>query len=138
MCQDEALCGNGLNNPEMAIFGLLFKKFNSFTGIQYFISLPNSKLVNQSILKALCRQQNKCDEKQKFVVRTVENFVGKGENADYQHFLLFPQCFQKVSLSGSLKSGLCGKGLNIRKDLKYCVSKNVFKSVLTVSYTRVI
>ena len=26
-----------------------------------------------------------------------ENIVGKGENAGYQHFLLFPQCFQKAS-----------------------------------------
>ena len=26
----------------------------------------------------------------------VENTVGKGENAGYQHFLLFPQCFQKT------------------------------------------
>ena len=25
---------------------------------------------------------------------TFENIVGKGENAGYQHFLLFPQCFQ--------------------------------------------
>ena len=25
----------------------------------------------------------------------MENFVGKGENAGHQHFLLFPQCFQK-------------------------------------------
>ena len=25
--------------------------------------------------------------------KTFENIVGKGENADYQHFLLFPQCF---------------------------------------------
>ena len=24
---------------------------------------------------------------------TFENIVGKGENAGYQHFLLFPQCF---------------------------------------------
>ena len=23
-----------------------------------------------------------------------ENIMGKGENADNQHFLLFPQCFQ--------------------------------------------
>ena len=28
----------------------------------------------------------------KFVLGRV---VGKGENASYQHFLLFPQCFQK-------------------------------------------
>ena len=33
----------------------------------------------------------------------VENIVGKGENADYQHFLLFPQCFQKASDTGSFK-----------------------------------
>ena len=33
----------------------------------------------------------------------VESIVGKGENVGYQHFLLFPQCFQKVSFSGSLK-----------------------------------
>ena len=32
----------------------------------------------------------------------VENTVGKGENAGYQHFLLFPQCFPNPSL-GSLK-----------------------------------
>ena len=28
----------------------------------------------------------------------VENTVGKGENAGYQHFLLYPQCFQKPSV----------------------------------------
>ena len=33
----------------------------------------------------------------------VENIVRKGENAGYQHFLLFSQCFQKASFSGSLK-----------------------------------
>ena len=32
----------------------------------------------------------------------IEN-MGKGENAGDQHFLLFPQCFQKASTSGSLK-----------------------------------
>ena len=26
----------------------------------------------------------------------VEKIVGKGENAGYQHFLLFPQCFLKA------------------------------------------
>ena len=33
----------------------------------------------------------------------VENIVGKGQNAGYQHFLLFPQHFQKAPYSGSLK-----------------------------------
>ena len=33
-----------------------------------------------------------------------ENIVGNGENAGNQHFLLFPQCFQKAFfLGGSLK-----------------------------------
>ena len=38
-----------------------------------------------------------------FFLGRVENIVGKGENAGYQLFLLFPQCFQKAFLSGSLK-----------------------------------
>ena len=42
-------------------------------------------------------------EKLKFVLRWVENIVGKGENADYQHFLLFLQCYPKDSSSGQLK-----------------------------------
>ena len=33
----------------------------------------------------------------------VENIVGKGKNAGYQHFLLFPQCFQKASFPGASK-----------------------------------
>ena len=42
----------------------------------------------------------------KFVHDRVENIVGKGENAGYQHFLLFHQCFQEASFSGSLKLGI--------------------------------
>ena len=40
------------------------------------------------------------------VVDRVENIVGKGENAGYQHFLLFPQCFQKALSPGSLTVGI--------------------------------
>ena len=32
----------------------------------------------------------------------VENIVANGENAGYQHFLLFPQCFQKAPFAGLL------------------------------------
>ena len=35
-------------------------------------------------------------QKLKFALGRVKNIVEKGENADYQHFLLFPQCFQKT------------------------------------------
>ena len=33
----------------------------------------------------------------------VENIVGKGEIAHYEQFLLFPQCFQKLSVVDALK-----------------------------------
>ena len=42
----------------------------------------------------------------KFGMGRVENIVGKVENTGYQHFLLFPQCFQKATLSGLLKVGI--------------------------------
>ena len=37
------------------------------------------------------------------LLNMVENIVGKEENAGHQHFLLFPQCFQKPSPSRSLE-----------------------------------
>ena len=45
-----------------------------------------------------------------------ENIVGKGENAVYQHFLLFPQCFQPYQRQNSLLQLLlfcCLKRLSI-------------------------
>ena len=45
----------------------------------------------------------------------VENTVGKGENAGYQHFLLLPLCFSKPSSLGSLKVRLCGEEENLSK-----------------------
>ena len=35
-----------------------------------------------------------------------KTFWEKEKNARYQHFLLFPKCFQKVSFSGLLKVGI--------------------------------
>ena len=54
-------------------------------------------------IESICRRQNKVAQKLKIVSERIENIVGKGENAGYQHFLLSPQCFHKVSLSKSLK-----------------------------------
>ena len=39
-------------------------------------------------------------KKLKYAYGRVENIVGKGGNAGYHHFLLFPQCFQKVLFQG--------------------------------------
>ena len=41
----------------------------------------------------------------------VENIVGEGENAGYQHFLLLPQCFQKALSSGDSKVVTVWKGV---------------------------
>ena len=38
--------------------------------------------------------------------------MGKAENTGYQHFLLFPQCFQKA-LHVSISQDLCGKELTL-------------------------
>ena len=57
-------------------------------------------------LKAFADDKFNLAEKLKFALGGVENIVGQGENAEYQHFLFFPQCFQKASFSGSLKVGI--------------------------------
>ena len=36
----------------------------------------------------------------------VENIVGKGEIAHYEQFLLFPQCFQKLSVVDGIKMSI--------------------------------
>ena len=69
-------------------------------------SLLNDKILDWSILNAFAGNKINVNQKLKFDMGRVENIVGKEENADYQHFLLFPQCFQKASISGSLKVGL--------------------------------
>ena len=55
-----------------------------------------TKLWIFSKLKAFGEDKKKnVTQKLKFAMGRVQNIVGKGENAVYQHFLLFPQCFQK-------------------------------------------
>ena len=72
----------------------------------HFNSLPNDKFLDWSKLKVFADDKIEMAEKLKIVLGRVENIVGKGENAGYQHFLLFPQCFQKASFLGSLKVGI--------------------------------
>ena len=52
-------------------------------------------------IESMCRPQNKCDSKTEVFYGMDWKHCGKGENAGYQHFLLFPQCFQKFSFVGS-------------------------------------
>ena len=71
-----------------------------------FNSLPNDKILDWSKLKAFADDQINVTEKRKFGLGRVENIAGKGENAGYQHFLLFPQFFQKPHVLGLLKVGI--------------------------------
>ena len=65
-----------------------------------------TNFLDRSKLKAFADDKINVIEKQKFLLGLVENIVGKGEKAGHQHFLLFQQCFQRVSCSGSLKVGI--------------------------------
>ena len=62
---------------------------------------------DRSKLKAFADNKLNLAEKLKIVFGRVENIVGKGENADYQHFLLLPQFFSKGSCVGVVKSRDC-------------------------------
>ena len=69
--QKLSLCGNGLNSA-------------------------NEKILALSKLKAFADNKLNVIQNNKVVFHWIDNIVGKGENAGYQHFLLFPQCFQKA------------------------------------------
>ena len=69
--------------------------------------LSNDKILDWSKLKAIADDKINVTEKIKFVLRRVENIVEKGENAGYQYFFLFQQCFQKVSCFKVIKSRAC-------------------------------
>ena len=69
-------------------------------------SLPNDKILDWSKMNAFADNKINVSEKLKFESDWVDNNVGKGENAGYQHFLLFPQCFQEASFQRLLKDGI--------------------------------
>ena len=60
-------------------------------------SLPSNKFLDLYKLKAFADNKTNVIEKLKFALGQEDNIVGKEENAGYQHFLLFPNCFQKPS-----------------------------------------
>ena len=68
--------------------------------------LPNDKILDRSKLKAFPDDKINVTKHLKFGMGRVENIVGNGENAGYQHFLLLSQCFQKAIFLGLLKVGI--------------------------------
>ena len=65
--------------------------YRNFTFRMQINSLPDNKILDMSIFKAFADDKIILTQKLKFVLERVENIVGKGENADYKHFLLFQQ-----------------------------------------------
>ena len=65
--------------------------------------LLHNVILNFSKLEAFADKKINVTQKLIFLFGRLENMVGKRENVDYQHFLLFPQCFQKLPISGPLK-----------------------------------
>ena len=56
-------------------------------------SLPNDNNLNSIKLKAFADEKINSAHMMSSVSDRIENVVRKGENAGYQHFLLFPQSF---------------------------------------------
>ena len=69
--------------------------YGSVTQVR-FNSLPNNKFLDLSKLKSYGEDKINVSEKLEFVLKFIENIVGKGLNAGYLQFHLCPQCFQKV------------------------------------------
>ena len=85
-------------------------KLQNFSRVNF---LPNDKILALSKLKVFADNKINVNQKLRFNLGQAENMLEKGENSGQQHFLLLPQCFQRLFLSSSLsKWALCGKESN--------------------------
>ena len=80
-------------------------------GENAFNPLPGNKF---SKLKEFADDNFKFYENGIKLSNQVENTVGKGEIARYEHFLLFPQCFQKACFPGASKGVIVWEWVNQR------------------------
>ena len=83
-------------------------------------SLPNDKVLDCSKLKAFSDDKIQVLKIIIFDFDRIENNVGKGENAGYQHFLHFPQCFQRAFNFRSLKVEIVS--YRVTKQISYFTS----------------
>ena len=67
------------------------------------------KLLDRIKLKAFADEKLSIAVTRISLIYRVENTMGKGENAGYQHFLLSPKCFPKPPSYGLLKVGIVRK-----------------------------
>ena len=100
----------GLTGPKpWKQFGIAEKKKNWHLAFSHFLCflsfnpLPGDKNLDWSKLKAIADNNLNVAKMIISLYDRVENIMGKGENAGYQHFLLLPQCFQKASFPEASK-----------------------------------
>ena len=67
---------------------------------------PNDKALDMTKWKHLQTTNQTVLKMTISLIDTVENIVGKEENAGHQHFLLFKHCFLKLSSLGLFKVGI--------------------------------
>ena len=77
------------------LFCCLFSSVSFKTVRNTINPLPNNKIFNVMEFKAFADDKLNATKMMISLFDRIENTVGKGENAVYQHFLLFPQCFPK-------------------------------------------
>ena len=79
------------------------------------------KISDQSNLKDFADDKINVTYKMNLFMGRVENSVGKGENAGYQHFLLFPQISRNFAFScyasaeSSVSSPIISNDMNLRR-----------------------
>ena len=76
----------------------------SEVAFKFWSTLPNDNILDWPKLEAFADNNLNVAKIMISLYDSVENIVREGENAGYQHFLVFPQCFQQASSSGSLKA----------------------------------
>ena len=65
--------------------------------------LADNKILSLPKLKAFADNKLNVTQNVKVFFHRIENIVGKEENAGYQHYLLFPQCYHKAFSSNASK-----------------------------------
>ena len=79
------------NNVFYSVFSFSNQFFNSrHSPLQKLNSLPNNTIPEMNKLKAFADDKINVAQMMISVSDRVESILGKGENADYQHFFLFP------------------------------------------------
>ena len=82
---------------------VLRKGYNAIS--RKILLYQTTKILALSKFNAFANDKFTVNQKLKFLFEHLKNIVGKGEDADDQHFLLFPQCFhsEKASFPDSQK-----------------------------------